>query len=105
MKRFFLIILLFFPSIVFGVDEVEIRIKDHKFIPEQLTLRLGEKYKLVIKNEDISAEEFESHDLRREKLVAGGRVIKIPIGPLNPGKYEFFGEFHPKTARGVIIIE
>jgi hypothetical protein len=27
----------------------------------------------------------------------------VYIGPLKPGKYEFFGDFNPTTARGHII--
>jgi hypothetical protein len=36
-------------------------------------------------------------------VVAGGEQIIVYIGPLKPGKYEFFGDFNPKTARGHII--
>jgi hypothetical protein len=29
----------------------------------------------------------------------------IFIGPLAPGQYEYFGEYNPGSARGVIIVE
>ncbi|MCM8598918.1 MAG: cupredoxin domain-containing protein, partial [Candidatus Accumulibacter sp.] len=29
----------------------------------------------------------------------------IVIGPLKPGSYPFYGEFHEATAKGVIIAE
>jgi hypothetical protein len=29
----------------------------------------------------------------------------VRVGPLAPGRYEFFGEFHPNTAKGVVIAE
>jgi len=29
----------------------------------------------------------------------------IFIGPLPPGRYPYFGEFHPETAQGLIIVE
>jgi hypothetical protein len=29
----------------------------------------------------------------------------VYIGPLKAGKYPFFGEFNPATARGVVIAE
>jgi hypothetical protein len=35
----------------------------------------------------------------------GKRKATIFIGPLRPGKYPYFGEFHPETAQGVIIAE
>ena len=29
----------------------------------------------------------------------------VSVLPLAPGRYEFFGEFHPNTAKGVVIAE
>ena len=50
-------------------------------------------------NEDSTPEEFESHQLNREKVIAAGSAASIFIGPLKPGKYAFVGEFHerPRT--------
>ncbi len=81
---------------------VLLTIKDHRFEPAELEVPAGKRIKLIVKNLDSSAEEFESLDLRREKIVAGGSEIFVFIGPLKPGVYEFFGDFHPDTARGHI---
>lgn len=80
-----------------------IEIKDHRFSPAELLVPAGTKLKLQIVNRDPSAEEFESYDLNREKIVAGGKKIFVFIGPLKPGEYSFFGEFNPETAQGLII--
>jgi hypothetical protein len=40
--------------------------------------------------------------LHREKLVAAGSTIKVHLGPLKPGTYHFFGDFHQDTAQGVL---
>lgn len=32
-------------------------------------------------------------------------TARIFVGPLKPGRYPFFGEFHEKTAQGVLIAE
>lgn len=101
----------FFAFVVSGIPayaeipEYVIRIKDHRFIPAQFEVPAGQKVKLVVRNEDKTAEEFESHSLRREKIVAGGKKIIVFIGPLKPGNYEFFGEFNMKTAQGVITVK
>ena len=50
-------------------------------------------------------EEFESFELNREKVIKGKRKAVIFIGPLRPGRYPYFGEFHPETAQGIIIAE
>lgn len=78
-------------------------VKDGRFSPDTLEVPAGKKIKLVVKNEGPGAEEFESHDLNREKLIPVGKSVDILIGPLKPGTYGFFGEFHPNTAKGRIV--
>jgi hypothetical protein len=63
------------------------------------------KVKLLVENQDATPEEFESHDLNREKVIQGGSRATIYVGPLQPGRYRFFGEFHEATAQGAIIAE
>ena len=84
-------------------DVYVIQIKDHMFMPDTLVVPARKKIKLRIENLDKTPEEFESYDLNREKIVAGGRKIIVFVGPLKPGIYKYFGEFNPKTAQGVII--
>jgi len=83
--------------------EFTIAIKNHRFEPSELTVPAGQKVKLVIDNRDATPEEFESHDLKREKVIAGKTKAVIWVGPLRPGKYRFVGEFHEATAQGVLI--
>ena len=78
-------------------------IKNHRFEPAEIAIPAAKKIKLTVKNLDPTPEEFESTDLRREKVVTGGGEITVYIGPLQPGRYEFFGDFNPKTARGHIV--
>jgi len=85
--------------------EFTLIIKDHKFTPTQLTVPAGKKIRLIVDNQDASAEEFESYSLNREKVIPGKTKAKIFIGPLKPGTYDFFGEFHMKTALGKIIAQ
>jgi Cupredoxin-like domain len=86
-------------------DIYELFIKDHKFSPAALKLPADQKIKLIVDNQDPTPEEFESHDLNREKIIAGNTKATILIGPLKPGKYHFFGEFNMDTAKGDIIVE
>jgi plastocyanin len=78
-------------------------IKDHRFQPAEIEIPAGQKIALIVKNDDPTPEEFESTELRREKVVPGGEQVTVYVGPLKPGRYEFFGDFNPKTARGQII--
>ena len=86
-----------------GPAEFTLTIKDHKFEPAELTVPAGQKIKLKVVNADPTPEEFESHELNREKVIPGGATATIFVGPLKPGTYPFFGEFNPKTAQGKLI--
>jgi hypothetical protein len=84
-------------------DEIAITIKNHKFIPAEVSVPAGKKVKLLIENQDSTPEEFESHELNREKVISGNGHATIYIGPLSAGSYPFYGEFNEATAKGVII--
>jgi plastocyanin len=84
-------------------SDYTIVIKDHRFTPAELTVPANTKITLLVKNEDASPEEFESHELKREKIIPGNSQAVIRIGPLEPGEYPFMGEFHQGSAQGKII--
>lgn len=87
------------------VLKYEITIKDHKFLPQIIEAPTDTVIKLKITNLDPTIEEFESFDLKREKIVVGnGGKIIVTVGPLKPGEYVFFGEFNQKTAQGKLIV-
>ena len=83
--------------------EVQLAIRDHQFVPTEITVPAHTKIKLVIDNQDATAEEFESYELNREKVVAAKSQITVYVGPLEPGRYPFFGDFHKDSANGVLI--
>jgi plastocyanin len=83
--------------------EARLTIREHRFEPAELTVPAGRKVKLIIDNQDATAEEFESYELNREKVVPPKAQITIFVGPLQPGRYPFFGDFHKDTANGVLI--
>ena len=84
---------------------IEIIIKGHLFYPAEVRVPAGQKVKLMVINEDATPEEFESYELNREKVILGNSRAIIFIGPLKPGEYPFFGEFHMSTALGTVIAE
>lgn len=97
--------LVLFGSNVFAATPViELKIQDHLFFPEVIEIPANTKVKLLVNNLDSTAEEFESYELNREKVISGNRKAVIFIGPLPPGEYPFFGEFYPKTAQGKIVV-
>lgn len=102
----FLGLVLGMPLVAFAADaEFSLIIKDHRFDPAELKVPANTKVKLLVHNQDASPEEFESHELNREKVIPGNAKTTIFIGPLAPGRYPFYGEFHEQTAKGVIVVE
>jgi plastocyanin len=78
-------------------------IREHRFEPARLEVPAGKTIKLVIHNADPTPEEFESRELNREKVIAGGATVTVYLSALDAGSYAFIGEFHEDTAKGQIV--
>lgn len=108
MRNKVLLILTFTAAVTFGTAALAkdyiITLKDHKFIPSRFSVPAGEKVKITLKNEQTSTAEFESATLGREKIVEAGSTIEIYIGPLDPGSYAFYDDYHRDT-KGIITVK
>jgi len=91
------------PLPVWAIDPVVLTIKDHKFTPDRVTVPAGERFRIEVLNKDDTVEEFESTDMKLEKIIVGGGKITLNAGPLKPGEYKFFGEYHQEQAFGTIV--
>ena len=80
-------------------------IHDHRFTPAEIVVPANAKVKLVVDNQDATPEEFDSHALNREKVIAGRSKAVIFIGPLAPGRYPFMGEFNAASAQGAVVVK
>jgi plastocyanin len=105
MKRLLYLCLLLTATAFAAGPEFTLVIKDHRFQPDEITVPAGQKIKLIIQNQDATPEEFESHALNREKVIAGKSSATLFIGPLTAGRYPFIGEYNEKTAKGVIVVK
>lgn len=79
-------------------------LKNNQFVPSEVQIPAGVKVKLVVRNDNPTASEFESTQFHREKLVTTGQEITVFVGPLDPGSYEFFDDLHPET-RGHLVVK
>lgn len=97
-------LILLVASVPSRADEpaVTIVVRDGRFVPSEVEVPTGVKVRLVVRNENKAASEFESIELHREKIVAAGQEVSIYVGPLPPGRYEFFDDFNPQ-ARGHLV--
>jgi len=85
--------------------EIVLVIENNRFAPEEIKVKAGVPSVLVVTNKDTGPEEFESHDLRIEKVIPAGRTVRITVPALKAGSYGFVGEYHEKTAKGRIVAE
>ena len=94
------------------VSEVEVALKDHSYEPDEIRLKVGQPYKLVLRNVGAVAHDMVGGSLFDEKVIAlrmvnssVGRVIadyvnsvyvrshnniELWLVPLKPGEYSFF---------------
>lgn len=91
------------PALAEDMPSFNLVIRAGRFIPETIEVPANTKFRLLIKNEGPSAEEFESIELRKEKVLGPGASSFLIFQPLKPGTYKFFGEFHPETAQGRFV--
>ena len=91
------------PAFAQEVVVYKIVAKDGKLEPAVIEVPAGKRFKLEVANEGKTAIEFESKELKQEKVVAPGAKASLSINALKAGEYKFFDEFHESTAKGKII--
>lgn len=85
-----------------AAEPVRLVIKDHRFMPTEVTVPANERFRIEVENQDATPAEFESSGLRAEKVIVPGGRITVMAGPLKPGTYGFADEYHPDTAKGTL---
>jgi plastocyanin len=85
--------------------EIALSIDQHEFQPNEIKVKAGTSFVLVITNRDTSAEEFESRELRIEKIIPAAKTVRVRMPALKAGTYTFIGEYHAMTAQGRIVAE
>jgi hypothetical protein len=84
---------------------LQIALKNHRFVPAELSAPANEPVTIEISNQDPTPAEFESKTLRVEKVVAGNGKIIVQIRPLVPGRYRFFDDYHEDTTEGFLTVK
>jgi len=84
--------------------EIAVTIDKDQFQPSEIKVKANTPFVLVVTNKNAKAAEFESKDLRVEKVVPAGKTVNVRIRALKPGTYPFFDDFN-KAAAGRIVAE
>ncbi|HEJ9487020.1 cupredoxin domain-containing protein [Proteus sp. GOKU] len=105
LSKYTLLLLLMVTSSVFAAEKytVELEMKDGELIPQVLEVPAKTPIRIKIRNTGTSPVEFESTQLRKEKVLAPGANSVVVIAPLKPGRYTFFDDFHLSHPQGEIV--
>ena len=91
-----------FAGSALAAEPVQLVIKNNRFTPDTVKVPTGTRIKVEISNHDDTPAEFESTELKAEKIIVPGGKISVFVGPLKPGTYKFIDEYHPETAFGTM---
>ena len=86
------------------LPEIPLTLDKNQFQPSEVKVKANTPFVLVVTNKGAKAAEFESKDLRIEKVVPAGKTVNVRIRALKPGTYAFFDDFN-KQATGRIVAE
>ena len=84
--------------------EIPLTIDKNQFQPTEVKVKANTPFVLVITNKSAKAAEFESKDLRVEKVVPAGKTVNVRIRALKPGTCSFLDDFN-QQATGRIVAE
>jgi hypothetical protein len=82
---------------------VSITIKNQQFGPAELHAPPGTTIAIHVKNLNPIVSEFESSDLHFEKIVPAGAEAVVYVRPQQPGRYNFYDDFHHET-QGFLVV-
>ena len=82
-----------------------LELKDHKFNPVNPAVPANTRVKVTVKNLDSTPAEFESRDFDVEKVIPPNGEITVNIGPLDPGTYDFFDEYHEQQSTTQLTVK
>ena len=108
MKKIIMSLVVVFSAAAMAQEEsiqIKLVIENGKFVPAEIKAAANKRIELLVENKGPGAEEFESKELKREKVIPAGQTVKITLGTLKKGVYKFFGDYHQDTAKGHLTIE
>jgi hypothetical protein len=80
-----------------------IEFADGAINPQRLEVPANKRFKIELHNKGKTPVEFESLELKKEKVVAPDTTTFIVIRRLDPGEYKFFDDFHLDTPPAVLV--
>jgi hypothetical protein len=80
-----------------------IEFKDGVVTPKRIEVPAKVRIVLELVNAGSTPAEFESKELRKEKVLAPGSSSSLILRSLDPGEYKFMDDFHPERPASVLV--
>ncbi|EAQ5054786.1 cupredoxin domain-containing protein [Salmonella enterica] len=80
-----------------------LELTEDSFVPEVLNVPANTKIQIKMLNSTSKVAEFESFDMKFEKIATPGKSITVRTGPLQPGIYNFFDDYSINNIRGKVV--
>jgi len=84
-----------------AADAVTLALKDHRFVPSEVSVRPASASASRSRTGCDAGRIREQRPARREDRRSGGKIA-VMAGPLKPGIYKFFDDYHPDLANGTV---
>ena len=100
--------ILFAPAALADANDppvFRIELRDGRITPSRIEVPAHTRIKLILHNTGTTPVEFESRDLRKEKVLGPGVETFLVIRNLAPGTYRFFDDFHPEGENAVLVAQ
>ena len=82
---------------------IPLAVEEAGFAPAEIEAPSGARVRLEVTNRTAAAIEFESFELNRERVIQPGQTAAVYVSGLDPGRYEFFDDFHQQR-RGALLV-
>lgn len=91
------------PAMAEDLPTFKVEMKDGVMTPLRIEVPADKPFKIEIHNTGTTPAEFESLELRKEKVVAPGAVSFVVIKRVSAGEYKFFDDFHPNAPQVTVV--
>jgi hypothetical protein len=91
------------PALAADDPTFRIEFNDGVIAPLRLEVPANTRFRLELKNLGKTPAEFESKELKKEKVLAAESESVLVIRTLDPGEYAFFDDFHPDAPPAILV--
>jgi hypothetical protein len=85
--------------------EVWLAMRNNRFVPEEIRVKAGTAFTLVVTNEDRVRREFEVEALGIERVIRPGATARVTMPPLKAGTYAIIDDDGHPPIKGRLVAE